>query len=95
VTVAGTGGRVTVEVPAGLPSGTIVTRGEDNKLRPVEHLLPDVKPAGVLFTTGDVRQPRVAFPGTGGTRCPSCDQMTVRKVDGCPLCVECGWGRCS
>lgn len=28
------------------------------------------------------------------SKCPSCGNLSVRKVDGCPMCNSCGWSKC-
>lgn len=43
--------------------------------------------------TGAATRPVVDVP-KGFMKCPSCSGWNVRKVDGCPLCSDCGWGRC-
>jgi ribonucleoside-diphosphate reductase alpha chain len=39
-------------------------------------------------------EPETVKEGQGFTKCPSCNDLSVRRVDGCPMCDSCGWSRC-
>lgn len=81
--------------------GVLSVSGRDIKISPALSAAYSVKLADVPATTtptttaitGAVGKPVVDVPRQG-EKCQECEQWAVFKVDGCPTCKNCGWGRC-